>query len=61
MAAVKRNKDGSIYEPDVKAIADAISPVNSGCKEPYWDMSAASMIEFVIAYALEALPKSITA
>ena len=57
LAAVKRNKDGSIYEPDVKAIADAISPVNSGCKEPYWDMSAASMIEFVIAYALEALPK----
>lgn len=57
LAAVKRNKDGSIYEPDVKAIADAISPVSSGCKEPYWDMSAASMIEFAIAYALEALPK----
>lgn len=57
LASVKRNKDGSLYEPDIKAIADSISPVSSSCKEPYWDMSAAQMIELMVAYTLEALPK----
>lgn len=56
LATVRRNGDGSVYEPDVKAIADSISPITSDPKEPIWDMCAAAMIEFMIAYTLEAMP-----
>lgn len=57
LAAVRRHKDGSIYEQDIKAIADSISPPSSSHDEPIWDMCSATMIEFMLAYTLEALPE----
>ncbi|MGN0623005.1 MAG: VirD4-like conjugal transfer protein, CD1115 family [Oscillospiraceae bacterium] len=57
LAAVRRHQDGSIYEQDIKAIADAISPPTSQADEPIWDLCSAMLIQFILAYTLEALPE----
>jgi type IV secretion system protein VirD4 len=54
--AVRLHEDGSVYEQDIMQIANVLSPkLNSD--DPFWEMSSAAMIRFLIAFTLEALPE----
>jgi type IV secretion system protein VirD4 len=56
LAAVRIYEDGTVCEQDIMQIANVLSPVIE-TKEPFWDMSSAAMIRFLIAFTLEALPE----
>lgn len=53
---IRRYWDGSYREQDVLTLANTIMPVLDS-REPFWEKSAASYIAFLIAYALDVLPK----
>lgn len=54
---IRRKKDGTPYEPDVKKIATLIVPQLDN-KDPFWQQSAARYISMLIGYVIEALPKA---
>lgn len=53
---IRRRKDGSVYEPDIKKLAKLIVPALDRA-EPYWENSAARYISMLIGYVVEALPR----
>lgn len=53
---IRRYRDGSYWEQDVITLANCIMPTLDS-REPFWEKSAAAYLVFLIAYALEALPK----
>lgn len=53
---IRRYRDGSYREQDVLTLANTIMPVMD-LRDPFWEKSAASYLGFLIAYALDVLPK----
>lgn len=53
---IRRGGDG-YKEQDIARVCSAIFPGNLDKDEPFWEMSARSMLEFFVAYTLEALPE----
>lgn len=53
---IRRYRDGSYREQDIITLANTIMPTLDS-REPFWEKAAASYIAFLIAYALDVLPK----
>lgn len=53
---IRRYADGSYREQDVLTLAYTIMP-SLDAREPFWEKAAASYLAFLIAYALEVLPR----
>lgn len=53
---IRRVGDG-YKEQDIARVCSAIFPGNLEKDQPFWEMSARSMLEFFVAYTLEALPE----
>lgn len=56
IAGVRRYPDGTCREQDILTLANTLMPTLDA-KEPFWDKSAASYLGFLIALAVEMLPK----
>lgn len=48
-------RDGNGREQDIMTVAAALVPVES--REPYWDHAAATLLQALIGYVLQCLPK----
>ncbi len=53
---IRKNEDGSYKDQDIARLAAALVPLENH-KEPFWELSARSVIEFFVAYTLQALPE----
>lgn len=53
---IRRTKSGRFREDDILSLANNIMP-RLDAHDPFWEQSAAGIIAFYIAYALEALPE----
>ena len=56
MSYIRKSGKGMYKDQDIARLATALVP-SLDKHEPFWEMSARSMIEFFIAYTLSALPK----
>ena len=52
---IRRDRDGSIFTEDIQTIANILMPLRT-LKDPIWEQCGQLLIEFLIAYCLEALP-----
>lgn len=56
LSAIRRHKDGTVREQDILTLAKLLCP-SLDAREPFWDLSAASYIAFLIGYCLENFPE----
>ena len=54
---IRRHEDGSIREQDILSLANLLCPPRDS-HDPFWDLSAASYVAFLIGYCLENFPRS---
>ncbi len=56
LAEIRRYKNGKYCDKDITTLADIIMPILSK-QDPFWEQAAASLLNFLISYCLEALPE----
>ncbi len=52
---IRRYRDGSPYEVDIKTLATTLAP-SLDSRDPFWDRAAVRYISALIGYVIEALP-----
>ena len=57
LSYIRKNKDGSYKDQDIARLAAGLMPGELSRDEPFWELSARNMLEFFIAYTLQALPE----
>ncbi len=54
---IRKNKNGSYKEQDIARLAAALMPDGMSRDDPFWELSARNVLEFFIAFTLQALPE----
>jgi len=54
---IRTSQDGRCHEQDVMTVAAALVP-NENSRDPFWELSARSMLACIIAYVMERLPEN---
>ena len=54
---IRKNRNGTYKDQDIARLAHALLPDELNGREPFWNISARSILEFFIAYTITALPE----
>ena len=54
---IRKTRNGTYRDQDIARLAHALLPDSLNGREPFWNMSARSILEFFIAYTMSALPE----
>ena len=54
---IRKNRNGTYKDQDIARLAHALLPDELNGREPFWNISARSILEFFIAYTISALPE----
>ncbi len=57
LSYIRKNKEGIYKEADIARLAASLMPGELSKDDPFWELSARSMLEFLISYTLQALPE----
>ncbi|MCR5716627.1 MAG: type IV secretory system conjugative DNA transfer family protein [Lachnospiraceae bacterium] len=54
---IRKNSDGTYKQQDIARMVEALFPVKLSGDDPFWELSARSVLELFVDYALSALPE----